>query len=159
MESSRTLSQAASAFLSAPPFLCAPVSLLYLHVPFPGPGDLPLYLSLSPCLSSCPPVSCPLGLNSGAAPTSPHCCSGSGSGGFLPGQLMILLIFTVSTGDQPATPAALPRCPPEPVSPAGPTYAPLLPGVPGSLLNSVSKLSAIQCQISKRGVDSTSSRT
>lgn len=24
---------------------------------------------------------------------------------------MILLIFTVSTGDQPATPAALPRCP------------------------------------------------
>lgn len=44
-----------------------------------------------------------------AAPTSPH-SSGSGSGRFLPGQcwtqLMIPLIFSVSTGDQPATPAA-----------------------------------------------------
>lgn len=46
------------------------------------------------------------------------------------------------------------KVPPEPVSPAGSTHAPLLPGVPGSLLNSVFKLSAIQCQISKRGVDS-----
>lgn len=42
---------------------------------------------------------------------------------------MILLIFTVSTGDQLATPAALPRCPGEPVSPSVFTSTPKPPNI------------------------------
>lgn len=44
---------------------------------------------------------------------------------------MILLIFTVSAGDQLATPAALPRCPWEPVSPAAFTLTARLPNMQG----------------------------
>lgn len=53
---------------------------------------------------------------------------------------MILLIFTVSTGDQSATPAALPRCPWEPVSPAAAAPAPKLPSVSGFLAFCAPKL-------------------
>lgn len=44
---------------------------------------------------------------------------------------MILLIFTVSAGDQLATPAALPRCPWEPVSPAAFILTPTQLNMPG----------------------------
>lgn len=117
-----------------------------------------LYFSLCLCLlvsPLCAPASWPLCLNSAAAPTSPQ-SSGSGLGGFLPGQrwmlLMILLIFTVSAGDQPATPAALPRCPREPVGSAAPTPAPRMLSVSGSLCSQAD-------QIVKGGVDSTGPRT
>lgn len=92
-----------------------PLTLFFLYFSL----SLALVISFCLCLSRpvcplCPPASCPLCLNSGAGRASDP-SSSSGSRRFLPGQrwarLMILLIFTVSTGCQQATPAALPRCP------------------------------------------------
>lgn len=84
---------------------------LYLYFPFPGPGGLPLScLRVSPL---CPLASCPL--RSCSSVPSEQGAWGSGLRRFLPGQRwmqpMSLLIFTVSPGDQPATPAAFPRHP------------------------------------------------
>lgn len=120
------------------------VPLLVLLSPTsPSPPPWPWWSPSLPSLSCLSPCLLSLRLSKlRAAPTSPH-SSGSGSRRFLPGQcwtqLMILLIFTVSTGDQPATPAALPRCPRGPWVPLPPlATTPLLPSVPGPLCSVLS---------------------
>lgn len=92
-----TLSRSASTSLST-----LPLALFYLSLPFPGPGDLPLSLSLShlSSLSSC--LLCSLRLTQ-ELPQRPLPAGGLGSEDSSPRaalvKLVILLIFTVSTGD------------------------------------------------------------
>lgn len=150
---------AVSTFVS----LFVPLTLFFVYFSL----SLALVISFCLCLSRpvcslCPPASCPLCLNSGAGPASPP-SSSSGSRRFLPGQgrvqLMILLIFTVSTGGQQATPAALPRCPRSQGRPCHPCASPWPSQCPPGPFCSAVKLFAIQCRVLKGSVGSASSRT